>query len=510
VEDSSKVHLDWSQTFAAIEASVVAGQHEQARQLLKTVNPKLIPREWVPRYARLANRVHYALYALKALHRLIAPENKLSATPATDAEKMIYAYALCLLGAIDEALEIFSTINTKSQPEAAFLKALTYFRRWNYAESIPVLNEYLANESLQPYRRLLGEINLIAAHVSNGEFDQALALAPGVESACREGNYRLLQGNCHELKAQAHFFKRNYEQALQELLMAESLLQGQQGLCLLFVEKWKILCELFKAPSDENSEELQSLQKKALALDDHETVRECDLFRAIVQNDLELLRKVIMGTPSESYRKRARTLYGKAFRQLGHFTWVLEGKDSSSEGNAFKFDPYKKQKGKAALYETQHLLALFEALTMDFYRPMHLGGLFKKVYPEEKFNPYTSPDRVLQLLKRLDSWFEQQQVPLSVQFKKSEFRLAAKGRVEISIQRGKKLSSKASRWSEVRSVFTGQTFSTAQVCAVLELSSSAAQRLIKQGLAEGLIMSSGRGRGVTYRFKSHNHRKFAA
>jgi hypothetical protein len=513
VEDSSNPFINWSETFTAIEASVVAGQHEQARQLLNALNPKLIPREWAPRIAQLANRVHFALYALKALHRFIAPENPLRHAPATDQERMIYAYALCLLGAVDEALQIFSGIDTGLLPEAAFLKALTYFRHWNYAASVPLLKEYLASENLLPYRRLLGEINLVAALVCNNQFVEALERAPALESACREGQYRLLLGNCHELKAQAHFFLRNYDQALSDLDVAERLLQGQQGLYSLFVEKWKCLSELFKNPSPENLATVKTVQKKALTLDDHETVRECELFCAVATEDQNLLRKVIMGTPSEYYRHRARTLFGKPFRQLGQFVWTLGGEGMSVDGNSlpkgeppFEFDPYEKRDGESALYNSPQLLALFDALSTDFYRPVHLGGLFKQIYPEEKFNPYSSPGRILQLLKRLDQWFTKHQVPLMVEFKKSEFRLNAKGTVRISIQRGKKLSPQAGRWQEVRTAFSGRAFSTAQVAALLNVSNSAAQRLVKCGITDAIIVASGRGRGVKYRFKASTAR----
>jgi hypothetical protein len=512
VEDSSNPLINWSETFTAIEASVVTGQHEQARQLLNALNPKLIPREWAPRIAQLANRVHFALYALKVLYRFIAPENPLHSVPATDQEKMIYAYALCLLGAVDEALQIFSDIDTELLPEAAFLKALTYFRHWNYAASVPLLKEYLASENLLPYRRLLGEINLVLALVFNNQFAEALERAPALETACREGQYRLLLGNCHELKAQAHFFLRNYDQALSDLDVAERLLQGQQGLYSLFVEKWKCLSALFKKPSPESLAAVKAVQKKALTLDDHETVRECELFCAVATEDQNLLRKVIMGTPSEFYRHRARMLFGKPFRQLGQFVWII-GESPSAEVPSlqngeppFDFNPYEKRGGEAALYNSPQLLALFDALSTDFYRPVHLGGLFKQIYPEEKFNPYSSPGRILQLLKRLDQWFTKHQIPLLVEFKKSEFRLNARRSVRISIQRGKKLSPPADRWQEVRAAFSGRAFSTAQVAALLNVSNSVAQRLVKRGIADDILAASGRGRGVKYRFKTSTAR----
>jgi tetratricopeptide (TPR) repeat protein len=500
----------WSEKFAAIEASVISGQHLNGRRILDELNPKTLPRDWACRYAELANRIHHSLFALKALHRFIRPfmpTQEHAATAATGAEKMAYAYALCILGATDEALDILSSIDSRALPEASFMKALTYFRKWNYAQSIPLLKNFLNSQGVSSYRILVGEVNLVAALIITGQFDEASLWLEKVQQSCQDGSYHLLLGNSFELKAQILFFQKKYAEALKCLDQAHALLKNQQGLYSLFVEKWQVVCELFQNGSNENIRRLRELRLKAIQLEDFETVRECDLFGAIATEDENLLRKVIMGTPSEYYRERARKLFGKKTKPLGDFEWVM---NSHLPGEEVFFDPTKKLNGKAALYDQPHLLSLFQALTTDFYRPSHLGALFKAVYPEEKFNPYNSPGRVLQLLRRLDRWLQAQEAPVRVEFKKSQFSLTSHTPVRIQIQRGQKLSSVQSRWSELRDAFGDRAFNTAQISKILGLSKTSAQRLVRQALAQGQIRASGRGRGVAYQFNNRKKVKTAA
>jgi tetratricopeptide (TPR) repeat protein len=500
----------WTDRYAQIEAAVISGQHQEARKLLNLVSPKTLPREWAYQFAQLASRIHHSIYSLKVLHRFVAPENPL-AVEATPPEKMIYAYALCNLSATEEALELLNSFNGKDLPEAQFLKALTYVRQWNYSQSIPLLKDYLASPNLEPYRRLVGELNLVAAYVSTGDWEQASPWLEKIQATCQEAKYQLVLGNSFELKAQVLFFQGHYDEALVCLEQARELLKDQKGLYLLFVEKWTLICQVFKNRSAENLERLRELKLKAGELADAETVRECELFEAVATQNEALLRKVIMGTPSEHYRQRARQLFGKNLKPLGQFAWALSpGSAEATAGEPVTFDPYEKQNSQEALYEKPQLLAVFEALTLDFYKPCHLGALFKSVYPQEKFNPYTSPARVLQLLKRLDLWFQDQAVPLRVDFKKSEFSVTALVSVRIPIQRGKKMSFSEGHWREIKNIFEGRTFTTSKISEVVGISKTSAQRLVKEALKEGRVKTVGRGRSTTYQFSSRRKEKLAA
>ncbi len=497
-------NASWENKIGALEKLVIDGHHDDFRQLLDDIPLREVTRDRAPSLARLALRTHHSIYALKCLYRFIVPENTFE-KPATDKEKMIYAYALLNLGALDEAFEILETVDAQAEPEVLFYKSLGYFKQWNYAKSIPVLKEFIGAKNITPYRRLVGEVNLAAAYICEFEWVSARPLIDKIKESCLAGDYILLLGNSYELEAQFYFFQGQYQEALCCLEKAAELLQNQSGIYLFLVEKWICLCRCFQAPTNENLEHLEVLRSQSIQSNFWDTNREFDLFESILKKDEALVRKIIMGTPSEHYRQRARQLFGKVIKPQGQFELLLGGDQSD-----LSFDPFKSNKNGEALSHKPHLLAMFEALTLDFYKPSYLGSLFKYIYPDEKFNPSTSPQRLMKLMTRLDRWFEENAWPLRVQFKKSEFALRADAPVRVVIQRGKKVSSSDAKWLELKEIFKGRGFSVTQITQELKVSKSSAQRMIREALAQSRIISVGGGRSTTYRFSFQKKAKDAA
>jgi hypothetical protein len=260
-------------------------------------------------------------------------------------------------------------------------------------------------------------------------------------------------------------------------------------------------------PDDLNH--LKSLREKAFQLGHWNTVRECDLFAGLVTKDADLIRKVIMGTPYEPYRRRVRKLFDTNLIAKGQYDLLLtDGAPRSSETPVF--DPNKKGEAPEALYEKPLLLALYNAITEDFYQPANLGILFQKIYPEEKFNPYSSPARVLGLLKRLNEWFHENSYPIEVSFKKSEFRLVSSRPIVLVVQRGLQLTVTDGKIGELKNRFQSKTFSTAEVCEVLGISKTSANRLLAAALKEGKLIKDKARVGRIYCFAQPGAKRRAA
>ncbi len=499
---------DRAEDFAQLEALVVSGRHEECRRRLDRVPPRSIQREWAAKYAQLAMRTHRSLFALKALHRFIHPGNPFEAS-ATDSEKSTYASALLHLGAAHEALELLDSVNTERTPEALLQTAFAHFALWDYKAAIPILERFIAHPGPAPYRKLVGKVNLIAAHAYCRDWGKALPLLREAKSLCKSEGYGLLLGNCHELEAQALFFTGRYDEALAELGESRERLREQNGIYALFAEKWALFCECFRSNSPESLARLRAFREKAREHSHWETIRECDLFEATLAGDGEIFRKVIFGTPSENYRQRARLVFGKVTRSSGRYRWRLGPPTDGADTPVF--DPYEPQgPARTALHDRPHLFAAFEELTADFYKPAHLTALFRGVYPAEKFNPYTSPARVLRLLRRLNGWFEEAGLPLRVDLHKSEFSLAAEQPIDILLLRGKKRTAADGKFAELKNAFPGKSFSSAKVSGAMGISMASARRLIKTALSEGKVTAVGRGRGTSYRLASRRKRETAA
>ncbi len=175
-----------------------------------------------------------------------------------------------------------------------------------------------------------------------------------------------------------------------------------------------------------------------------------------------------------------------------------------------EFDPYQRTSAGGALFSKPLLFALFQALIVDFYQPQTLAMLFQRVYPSEKFNPFTSPARVLQLLRRLNRWFLANNLPLRIDFTKSEFQLTSIEGIKVLIVRGNERTAKAAKLSELKAHFRGTKFTVSELCAKLQISKATAERLLHTALRDGVIRKERKSRGVTYRFTTRNPGRRAA
>lgn len=500
----------WTTLLDQLEKQVVEGQHLAVKRAFHALQLSHIPDDLKGAFAELAWRSSEHIVSLKILSKTIFPENEFASGP-TDREKLIYATALGNLGAVNEALQLFDTIEAQAEPEVWLRKSLVHFRVWNYPPTIAFLKKFLAQENLADYRRLIGQVNLAAALVVDGQFTKAEDLLADIQSQCEKNQYLLLLGNSYELRAQIQFFQKDYEKALSLLEKATELLKNQGGEFLLFTEKWQVFCHAFKTNNEVSLQLLRDFRLKASEQSQWETVRECDLFESLLTNNDDLARKVILGTPFEYYRQRARRVLGKNILPQGGFHWFLESHAGPNQ-DAFLFNPYEVQNDAEALHTKPQLLALFEALTMDFYKTSHIGLLFQRIYKDEKFNPFTSPKRILKLIKRLDQWFEEHQVPLRIQMKKSEFALKAREghRIQVFVQRGKTLSKQEGNVTHLREIFKDRSFSSQNVADKLQISKASAQNLLQQALTDGMIIKRGSGRGTTYALAPRNRKKMAA
>ncbi len=499
--------IEWTELHLFLEKSVIEGQHHEVKKILDGLVLKNIPRSHICQFSEIAWRISYPIYALKLLHPIVFPENSFS-KPATDKEKINYASSLVNLGAIDEAIEIFDGINPLEEPETLLRKSFAYFKKWNYQGAMPWLLEYVNHKDLTPYKRLIGKVNMAAALIEQCEWRKAETLLTEIQSECRKNSHLLLLGNCLELQAQVEIFQHRFDQALPLLEEAKSYLQNQKGSFSLFVEKWLIICRCFKGDLD-SLKDLIDLKNKAFELSNWETVRECDLFEAIVTQNEDLVKRLLLGTPSEHYRQRVRRLFGKHLVSRGNYYLTL---GSSPEANPKRnFSPYDVQKDGKALYNKTQLLALYEALTMDFYKPSHIGLLFQRIYRDEKFNPFTSPDRVLKLIKRLNHWFISNELPIRVHIKKSEFALISQGEsIQILVHRAQKLSKEVGNIQQLKHLFDGRTFSASQVSEKMKISKSSAKNMINQAVEAGYLTQRGSRRPAIYQITSKQVKRSAA
>lgn len=486
--------LDWTKYLSEIEQSIVSGQHEMSRDLLKKYSPLFGPREYATQLAELSLRANMPLYALKKLHKYAMPENTL--LQPTDLEKTIYASALYHLGSVQDAQDILKHIDLEKNPEARFHLARSYMHIWDYSSAVTHLGAYLRQGQFDDYRRLCTRVNLAAALISVSRLDEAEAELKDVLTICEASQHTLLEGNCYELLGQIFFFKNLHEQSLEFLKSAEAKLKNQAGWYLLFVHKWILLNEMALGRShQELSPKIDKLRSEAIELEQWNTLRDLDFFWAVFTSDDQLKAKVVFGSNKHFVNSRNRFHDITDATKLKQFLWVPHQVDMAqieiAENQDFIFD-IEEYNCNALIVKT------FYALVSDLYEPTKLGEIFAQVYKGEVFNPLTSPGRVLKLLKRLDGWFIQNGIPLRVFFKKSAFEIRGAKNCKVLIRKIKNENTVLPEFRTLQEVLKGKHLNIKTICSGMESSESTVLRLINKALEQGFVAKDGTGKNTRY------------
>ncbi len=490
---------NWLALIEKIESYALQGLHENCRDAFSKLDSKKIPRSLKVRFAELAFRINFPIMTLKILKPCIYPISPF-AEKASDKEKMIYSSSLASLGVVRDALSVLKTVDVENEPESLFHIASTHMFDWDYENALEVLKQYIAVASLPPYKKLVGNVNLVACFITLRQWDDAKKLVTQCIEQCVQNSYQLLLGNCLELKGQIELFNGDYEKAIVTFQQARSCLAHQKGNYLLFVEKWIVFCQGKISNNLQRhlvEKEFSSLKDKALQIGHWATLRECDLLQAILLQDEDLIRKVYLGTPSTVYRKRIKNFYGQTISNTNNYQLRLGSLDTDTP--LVRFDPLARLPNQSGLFQKPKLLQIFKALSEDFYQPSTIGYLFQKTYPTERFNAETSIPRVLQLLRSLNKWFSQQNLPLRVLFKKSEFKLVSEAPILVTIHRLNQIDSVNGNLIALKDHFKFREFSAQHVGEVLNISGSTAGRFLEAALQKKLIQKRGNGRGTVYR-----------
>jgi hypothetical protein len=157
--------------------------------------------------------------------------------------------------------------------------------------------------------------------------------------------------------------------------------------------------------------------------------------------------------------------------------------------------------------------ALLRTVLTDFYRPQPNLALFGELYPNESFDPISSPLRIRQLLASARRALKQ--IPMHLLTTRDGIRVVKETQlilrldlqplVELESEKLRSGSDRASvRLSRLKESFGECEFSSQEACEVLRLSQPSLFRLMQTGLERGELSSRGDGRGRRYRFLSRS------
>lgn len=472
---------------AECDRLIKSGQIAAVAHKLSKLNPSQVPRSDRLELASICRRVDMTSHGLRLLQPLIRNENR-TLDPATAIELCEYSSLLSRNGSIAEAMGILNGILSDALPKSYLYMAHCHISNWDYELAIPLLQRYRELET-DDYLKFVACANLVPAYLITSQWDEAestlLELIPAVTNAKAQ---RLL-GNCFGFQGRLHFGRGNYAEARASFEKAIEIFGQVSIFDRLFIQKWQSILLAFETKS---TNPVTTFREEALRRQDWESVREADLYKLKVDFNQRELDHLTFGTPMSGYRRRILReldnrepshtfLYGtEPGILLDLQTGILEQKGDINPGK-----------------KIHQLLA---ALVKDFYAPRKIGALFFDIYPDEYFDPESSPVKLIQIIKRTRRWLKAHNIPAQVILEGGAVRLSIHGAFGIRLSLdANKLDSVSIHLQELRSHFApGTLFSAVDACQIFNWSKSSFHRIAEYGFNNGLLEKTGSGKNTRY------------
>lgn len=423
---------DQNQHLQQIDLLIREGQGRLAAQELLKLNASSLDRPHLATAANLFRRVGMNTQGLKILNPIVRPSSK-NFTAPTQAELTEYGALLINLGVFHEGLSILNSVDSKQTPSALLFKAFGLFNQWDYEQALPFLEAYIQNPSLNEYQRQIGALNLMATYAETWNFKLFDEGFKNLADYLLKNDYKLLLGNLFEIKAQRDFFDGNLKEAKKSLNTSAFFLTEAEAITLFLIKKWNYIFNLTtQNANDENA--YFELRSEAIREGFAEGVRDLDLYRFAKAKNQRGIEYLYWGTPFSAYRKKIQRFNKQSSLTSDSFLW-------SPSQNNFLFS--KKQPEQLdgpskllqiinpiedrSLQDNPLLMKLFFILTQDFYRELKAPEIYSLIFPENFYNPYSSPEVIKQLVFRLRKVMIQNKWPIelcvnrnaySLQFKK--------------------------------------------------------------------------------------------
>lgn len=482
--------ISYEKMLQEFEILIRSGQDQRVTKQLSALNMAQVPDQWRLPFANICRRISQISMGLRLLTPLVrSNENKMQVR-ATPAERAEYAILLQRAGSVREALSILESIDAKMIPAVSLYTAFCHFNLWEYERALPHLRTYL-DTNLDPYQNLVARVNLGAALLTTNHFQDAKELLFGCIDSARQGSFRRLEGNCHELLSQVHILGDDLEAASASVHAAELIFdtpESLKGLEKLLTEKCRAFLDAKLAKS---TEPLLKFRERVVDWGHAETLRETDLFTLMVNFDAKKFEHLYFGTPFPAYRERIENYLGQ-HTTPSTYTWgsdlpAVPRLDLVHEGTALRFG--------SSVHRTLH------ALTLDFYRANRSNSLFGLLFPNEYFNIFTSPTRLHQNLRRTRIWLKENHIPAEILKTKNGFILKVRDDYGFLVSKDRGVTDpKAMQIEKLRALFPEGGFSAADARKHLDLSNSGTQRLLRWAVEQSLVESFGASTSTTYYF----------
>lgn len=476
---------------------IQSGQGLALRQELQCLELKRLKRAHFADIANLARRVNLPQLSIRLLHPVLRPV--FGESDASDSEKCEYAAALAAIGAHAEADALLKEVDPGRCPSALLFQSFLHIYAWDYRPAAMLLRRFLDAESA-PYQKRVAEINLISALINTDALTEATDRLGRLQAQVTREDAALLYGNLLEQRAQIALRRNDDGAAAKHLEESARILEPTGNVSLMYTRKWQAVLSARKDPSRIGL--LDQVKKEAKEFLDWETVRDCDLQRSLILSDRRLFTQVYYGSPHTAYRELI----------LPRFSGPPPGDEyllhtrPSGEAWPLRLDLYSGELANAKKPLKPHQLPhrFLKALCSDLYRPILLGTLFSRLFPQEHFNPTTSPDRVYQGLRRVRRWCAENDFVFHIDTVGEGYLFRLRG--PCTIRYGREFLGQPAavppaeeRLQRLRLHLGDGLFSAKTASEILSLPLRSTNRFVKDSLESGQLVQIGQGAKTKYR-----------
>lgn len=240
-------------------------------------------------------------------------------------------------------------------------------------------------------------LNYASALAFLGEYEKCHYYLDEVIKVSTTNSWKLLIGNALESKGYVDMEQNELNRASESLEQADIFLEESNPRYKLFVSMWKALIELKKSPTSENAyNNLERIRNSALEIGSWNSVRKIDMYASIFTKDIYKLQYVYAGSPYSQFQYKINSLFGKNVLEDNNYLLKYGNKPRyvlNIKNGTLTFHD------NLLIEFTKTMKALLSSLLKDFYRQPLIPQIFCEMYPDEYFNPNSSPEECMLLRK---------------------------------------------------------------------------------------------------------------
>lgn len=493
--------MDHNEILQQLDGLIKANRLKQAQVLLRKTLAEPADRAYKYKYSDVARRVGLVDLSLRLLSPIVRPKKPIHPEASPD-EVMSYGASLIKVGNFLEGEELLNQVNPKDYPQSLFFVALGMLTQWRYKEAAPLFRKYLKSNTLSDYQIAVAKYNLASTLIITEQFDKAQKTADEVIALSQKNNWNLLVANAYRVHAQCAFDRADYSDSNQYLFEALKWFENKDSLFNFFARKLFAFNDLYRTKNSEKAqrsflEVLDEAKKRGHA----ETLRECDLFSADINNDKDKMNHLYFGTPYNAYRQRILKRLGESFTPEASYIYRTNHANDDCKiislecpNDSSLIEPIK-------LGGVMH--SALKILLEDFYKPIPKGLVFSKLYEGEYYNPDSSPHRVHDVMCRLNEWFKSNEMDLNIKLNGGSYKLThSDEKIGIKIDLKQKIKTgQQIQVDKLYQLFEENSFSSKKASEALGVSKPTAIKILNWAVENQQAATSGNGRGKRYYIK---------